>query len=132
MKRRWKTTLLKEKVQRELQRKKLRIKETSETQVIDTRFLEEMERGLTALEAIMSRPKNDIKSEREAVFAGKARRIDEHSIAHLASHGKDWEGVEDLTNIQKFILGQHQNLLMILYLQHLLILQEMILINKMI
>lgn len=70
-----------------------------EAKSIDPSFIDELEKGFDAIDAIIKNPRTFIKEEDVLVEAGRAKRISPRSISHLASHTQYVHNVDEDGNV---------------------------------
>ena len=70
-----------------------------EAKSIDPSFIDELEKGFDAIDAIIKNPRTFIKEDDVLVEAGRAKRISPRSISHLASHTQYVHNVDDDGNV---------------------------------
>lgn len=70
-----------------------------EAKSIDPSFIDELEKGFDAIDAIIKNPRTFIKEEDVLVEAGRAKRISPRSISHLASHTQYVHNVDEGGNV---------------------------------
>lgn len=70
-----------------------------EAKSIDPSFIDELEKGFEAIDAIIKNPRTFIKEDDVLVEAGRAKRISPRSISHLASHTQYVHNVDEDGNV---------------------------------
>lgn len=70
-----------------------------EAKSIDPSFIDELEKGFDAIDAIIKNPRTFIKEDDVLVEAGRAKRISPRSISHLASHTQYVHNVDEDGNV---------------------------------
>lgn len=70
-----------------------------EAKSIDPSFIDELEKGFDAIDAIIKNPRTFIKEDDVLVEAGRAKRISPRSISHLASHTQYVHSVDEGGNV---------------------------------
>ncbi|MCR4562994.1 MAG: DUF2357 domain-containing protein [Bacilli bacterium] len=73
----------------------LRQAERVENKAFDSSFIEELEKGLEAVEKIISNPRTFLKEQSELVKAELAKKISALSVTHLASHSRYVRSIDD-------------------------------------
>ncbi len=71
----------------------------NETRHFDIEWINELDKGLQAIDRIIAAPKTFIKENAQVVLAGLAKRVSSASVIHLASHSQFVRGFDEEGNV---------------------------------
>ena len=71
----------------------------NESRHFDAEWINELDKGLQAIDRIIANPKTFIKENATVVLAGLAKRVSSQSVTHLASHSQFVRGFDEEGNV---------------------------------
>ena len=71
----------------------------NESRHFDVEWINELDKGLQAIDRIIAAPKTFIKENAQVVLAGLAKRVSSQSVTHLASHSQFVRGFDEDGNV---------------------------------